>query len=165
MPEIVSPSLHIRPARQQDIDEMILLLKSLFAIEADFVFDPDRHRCGLSLLLESPTCLVLVAEMDRQVVGMCSGQTVISTAEGGPALLVEDVVVAAALQGRGIATRMLYRLAEWAKTRRINRMQLLADRGNSKALGFYAHCGWNTTELICLRRHLDPVHGTAEPGR
>ena len=152
---MTTPELHIRPARQQDIGEMILLLKSLFAIEADFSFDPDRHRVALGMLLNSDTSLVLVAEMDRQVVGMCSGQTVISTAEGGPALLVEDVVVASAMQGRGIATRMLQRLAEWARTRKITRLQLLADRGNNKALTFYTRRGWQTTQLLCLRRYLE----------
>jgi GNAT superfamily N-acetyltransferase len=165
MPEIAIPTIHIRPARQQDIGEMILLLKSLFAIEEDFIFDPERHRLGLNLLLDNPASLVLVAEVDRQLVGMCSGQTVISTAEGGPALLVEDVVVATPLQGRGIATRMLQRLAEWAKTRRISRMQLLADRNNNKALKFYVHRGWQTTQLICLRHYLDTLHGSDERER
>jgi len=146
-------TVHIRPARQQDIDEMILLLKSLFTIEADFSFDPARHAAALQLLLVSSGAIVLVAEVGGHVVGMCSGQTVISTAEGGPALLVEDVVVAEQQQGRGIGKRLLQTLTEWAKSRRMSRMQLLADRSNSHALKFYKTRGWQGTELICLRTY------------
>ena len=146
-------SVHIRPARQQDIDEMILLLKSLFTIEADFAFDPGRHAAALLLLLASDSAIVLVAEVDNRVVGMCSGQTVISTAEGGPALLVEDVVVSEQLRGKGIGRRLLQTLTEWAKSRRMSRMQLLADRNNSDAIKFYHKRDWQSTELICLRTY------------
>jgi len=146
-------SVHIRPARQQDIDAMVLLLKRLFFIEADFTFDPVRHAAALQLLLASNSAMVLVAEVDNHVVGMCSGQTVISTAEGGPALLVEDVVVAEQQQGKGIGRRLLQTLTEWAKSRRISRMQLLADRNNTAARKFYENRGWQSTELICLRTY------------
>lgn len=145
-------TIHIRPARQQDIDQMVLLLKSLFALEKDFTFDPARHADGLQLLLGSERSMVLVAEYEGRIAGMCSGQQVISTVEGGPALLVEDVVVAAQLRGQGIGRRLLRTLTEWAKTRGISRMQLLADSDNSNALAFYKHSGWQTTRLICLRK-------------
>lgn len=146
---------HIRPATAEDILPMVDLLQLLFSIEKDFHFDPKKHGEGLRLLVNSPDALVLVAEYDDQVRGMATAQIVISTAEGGPALLVEDVVVAEEYRGRSIGSRLLQKLASWAASRKINRMQLLADRHNLPALQFYKGCGWRTTDLICLRSYSD----------
>ncbi len=133
---------------------MIPLLKSLFSVEEDFSFDGKRQEAGLRQLLDTDS-LVLVAELEGRVVGMCSGQIVISTSEGGPALLVEDVVVAGENRGRGIGRMLLQTLADRAAERGISRLQLLADRHNHAALAFYAGAGWQTTQLICLRTYIE----------
>ena len=85
---------------------------------------------------------------------MCSGQLTISTAEGGFSLLVEDVVVAEPWQGRGVGRELLAALEQWAASRKVGRLQLLADRNNTVALEFYRKLGWQPTELICQRRRL-----------
>ncbi|HCC54994.1 MAG TPA: GNAT family N-acetyltransferase [Desulfobulbaceae bacterium] len=147
----MAPAL-IRPARPADLEALVGLLRLLFAIEADFDFDPARQRQGLAMLLANDGAVVLVAEAAGRVVGMCSGQLTISTAEGGFALLVEDMVVAEAWQGRGLGRELLTVLEQWAAARKIERLQLLADRNNTAALEFYRKLGWQPTELICLRR-------------
>ena len=142
----------IRRARPEDVDGLTELLAILFGIEEDFTGNETRQRNGLMLLLKSTNCCVLVAEAENRVVGMCTGQITMSTAEGGPALLVEDVVVEEAWRGKGIATNLLDVLAEWAVGLGAYRMQLLADRNNSGALLFYDQLGWQRTQLICLRK-------------
>lgn len=92
----------IRPATMADLDGLTALLQILFAIEADFAGDEARQRRGLAMLLASPSAAIMVAEAGGQVIGMATGQTTISTAEGGFALLVEDVVVEAAWRGQGL---------------------------------------------------------------
>ncbi|MBI4792999.1 MAG: GNAT family N-acetyltransferase [Deltaproteobacteria bacterium] len=144
----------IRPARQGDIDSLTELLKILFTIEEDFVFDEMRQRRGLQMMLDNDRACILTAEADGQVIGMCSGQLTVSTAEGGPALLVEDVVVRGDWHGRGIGRRLMESLGAWAGEKRVSRLQLLADRNNGPALDFYHKLGWQTTELICLRKRL-----------
>lgn len=144
----------IRPARPIDLDDLVKLLALLFAIEKDFAFDHGRQRQGLALLLDSKAAVVLVAEAESRVIGMCSGQLTVSTAEGGPALLVEDVVVTSPWQGQGVGRQLLTALEQWAGARKIGRLQLLADRSNRAALDFYNKTGWQTTELICLRKRL-----------
>ena len=141
----------IRPAQHNDIAAMVPLLKQLFTIEADFQFDAVRQRCALELLLRSPTAQVLVAESNHQVVAMVTGQLLISTAEGGPALVVEDLVVAEDCQRQRIATRLLESLTQWARSRGAHRLQLLADQNNASALEFYRTRDWQNTQLICLR--------------
>lgn len=143
----------IRPATSQDMDGMVELLRQLFSIEADFAFNEERQRRGLALLLSNPRCCLLVAADQGRVVGMCSGQVVISTAEGGPSLLVEDVVVHTDWRGQGLGRRLLEELEDWATLRNIGRLQMLADRNNDQALGFYRRLGWQKTQLICLRQY------------
>ena len=144
--------LSIRPAIHTDIDTLIHLLKILFTIEEDFVFNETLQRQGLELMLGNERGCVLAAEMNGHVVGMCSGQITISTAEGGPALLVEDVVVQQEYRGQGIGRRLMKDIAEWSKTNGVLRLQLLADRNNTSALEFYNRLGWQATDLICLRK-------------
>ena len=143
----------IRPATRSDINAMLDLLHQLFSIEADFDVSAERQRRGLELLLASPTARIVVAEEDGAVVGMVTGQSVISTAEGGPALLIEDLVVVPTRQHRGIGTDLLQALDEWGASFGAARMQLLADRNNTTALDFYQGKGWKQTQLIGLRKY------------
>ena len=141
----------VRPARMEDLERLVGLLGLLFAMEEDFCFDAARQRQGLALLLDDERARVLVAERADEVVGMCTGQLVVSTAEGGPALLVEDVVVDADHRGRGVGRALLAALADWARGRGVRRLQLLADGSNGPALAFYDRLGWRATALVCRR--------------
>ena len=146
-------TVEIRQAQPADIPELVRLLGLLFHIEADFTADADRQRQGLALLMQQPLARIMVAAGDGQVVGMCSGQLTVSTAEGGFALLVEDLVIATGYRGMGIARRLLDAVSLWAAGHGAARMQLLADRDNAAALAFYRRLGWRETALICLRRY------------
>ena len=143
----------IRPAAVGDIDTLVALLQLLFTIEVDFQADEERQRRGLAMMIDTPGRLILVAENEGRVIGMCSGQLLVSTAEGGPSLLMEDVVVAVGYRGAGVGRLLVLKMGEWAAGQGASRLQLLADRKNSRALAFYAGLGWRTTELICLRKY------------
>jgi ribosomal protein S18 acetylase RimI-like enzyme len=149
-------NITIRPACSEDIPHMCDLLSDLFARERDFEPDLCRQTRGLKLLVldQSGRSIVLVAASHDEIIGMCTVQTVISTAEGGPVGLVEDVIVRADCRGRGIGTRLLNEAIVWSKTRNLSRLQLLADRENGPALAFYKSCCWSATSLICLRKQL-----------
>lgn len=142
----------IRPAKREDISDMLLLLQQLFGIEEDFQFDAVRQAKGLELLLDSTTSAIFVAVEQDFVIAMGTAQLVISTSEGRLALLIEDVVVKPSWQNRGIASELLQTLGDWGACRGARRMQLLADQTNSPALGFYHRKGWQQTQLICLRK-------------
>ena len=151
--------LVIRPARQDDLDAMVGLLQALFAIEEDFVPNPERQRRGLTRFLDGcgkHRC-ILVAEARGQVLAMATIQILISTAEGGPVGLVEDVVVREDCRGVGVGHRLMTALGTWAAERQLTRLQLLADRTNFKALDFYDRMGWLPTRLVCLRKKCAPT--------
>jgi GNAT superfamily N-acetyltransferase len=94
------------------------------------------------MLEDSERCIALVAERAGKVVGMVTAQIVISTAEGGLAALVEDLVVLAGERGNGIGRRLMREVEARAKVRGATRLQLLADE----------RAGWRSTALVCLRR-------------
>ena len=146
--------VNIRQADIADIEDLIVLLKVLFSIEEDFVFDEQKQRDGLQLILNNKNACVLVAELEGQVIGMCSGQLTISTAEGGPALLVEDVVVQQEYRYRGIARQLMDAVAKWGESKGASRLQLLADKHNEQGFDFYEKIGWQKTQLICLRKKI-----------
>jgi len=144
----------LRKAGPQDLEELTALLRLLFTIKEDFSFNESRQRLGLLMMLDNDRGYILVAEAAGKVVGMCTGQLVISTAEGGPAVLVEDMVVDPAYRGQGTGRALIKTMADWAIEQGATRLQLLADKNNPPALAFYEHLGWRTTALVCLRHHL-----------
>ncbi len=155
----------IREARTSDLDALVELLGLLFALEADFAVDAGRQRDGLDRLLAgAKNGLVLVASIPGEgiggiAVGMATAQVVVSTSEGGPALLVEDVVVRPGFRNQGIGRALLARIESWGAALGATRLQLLADKDNAPAYDFYRACGFHSTNLVCLRRTLPRATG------
>ena len=143
----------VREARISDLSCMVLLLKELFSIEEDFEFDEDLQTRGLMLLVqEKNLCCVLVAESEERIIGMCTMQILISTAEGGCVGVIEDLVVAKEFRAQGVGKALLLNMQEKAKEQGLSRLQLLADRKNQQAIGFYGKMEWTQTQLFCLRK-------------
>lgn len=150
----MTTQISIRQATSLDVAQMVLLLQQLFIIEQDFIPDPEKQRRGLELLLESPQAHLFLAEQAGRIVGMLTVQILISTAEGGPVGLVEDVVVHQAHRGQGVGVAMLEHLRQWSVYKGLSRLQLLADRNNVRALDFYQRNGWTLTGLLGLRQRV-----------
>ncbi len=146
-------SIIIRKAEVFDINQMLQLFEQLFSIEEDFTFNEPVQSQGLAMMLnDNQHRCIMVASSGKQVMGMCSAQLFVSTAEGGMAALIEDMVVAKTYQRQGIGKKLLHAIETWAVQKGVKRMQLLADRNNVKALDFYKKETWSTTQLICLRK-------------
>ena len=139
----------IENASTEDIPALIALLAILFGIEADFQADVAKQTKGLSLLINHPEngVIKVAKNQEGQVMGMVSAQLVISTAQGSPSAWVEDMVIEEAYRGRGVGKTLLDEVLLWAKAKGATRAQLLVDTENTPALGYYAHLGWETTQL------------------
>ncbi len=142
----------IKDARPADIDQMLPLLAQLFAIEQDFEFNSRVQARGLRLMLDG--CgkhrTVKVAWMNDTIVGMCTAQTRISTAQGNISAVVEDLVVDREYRNKGIASLLLSAIEGWAVSKGIKSISLLADKDNHKGLDFYNKRAWKRTALVCL---------------
>lgn len=143
--------LNIRVAQKTDILAMANLLNELFAIEMDFQIDIKKQLRGLTLLLESNHAVVFVVELENQIIGMCSLQILISTAQGSKVGLIEDVIISKNHQKQGIGNQLLETVKNWAMQQGLTRLQLLADKTNQNALDFYQKKDWKFTQLIALR--------------
>ena len=144
----------MRKGEESDLDDMLRLLGILFSVEQDFSFDETKQRQGLKMLLDEPdNCCIMVAEHEHRVIGMCTAQILISTAEGGRSALLEDVVVEEAYRKQGIGKDLLEGMEKWAVARGAKRCQLLADQDNGNALIFYEKSGWQVTHMINLRKN------------
>ena len=148
--------VQIRAAETKDIPTLIELLRALFAIEADFNFDEHKQRRGLELLIKNQSeRRVFVAEIENQAVGMCSVQTLISTAQGAPKGWIEDVCVDEKYRGRGVGKMLLQAVDDWCLARNIRGLQILCDTENAPAQKFYEKLRWQPTQLQCLTRFAD----------
>ena len=144
-----------RPAELSDIPAMTDLLYQLFSIEEDFIFNREKQTKGLELLIKSKeTAIAFVAELDGIVIGILTAQTNISSAEGGIASVLEDMVVDKNLRGQGIGKQLMSEMENWAKLKGITRLQLMADKTNSPALAYYNKLGWKQTKMFCLRKYI-----------
>ncbi len=148
--------IQVRPACNQDIPQMCALLADLFTIEAGFSVDCEKQARALGRLIadSNGSSFVAVAAREELVLGMGSVQLIVSTAEGGLAGLVEDIVVRKDHRGSGIGSRILTELADWSRMRGATRLQLLADSDNLPALRFYRRNGWTSINLIALRKFI-----------
>jgi len=149
----ITDKIFIRSPNFSDIEAMSNLLEQLFSIEADFNFDPVRHRKGFELLLgEKSTAHILAAEYAGRIVGMCTMQILVSTAQGTYVGLIEDMIVDRDFRSQGIGTMLLSAMQNIAKEKGLTRLQLLADKDNNSAIKFYEKMNWQTTNLVCIRR-------------
>lgn len=146
----------IRDAAHQDIDQMLPLLSQLFEMEEDFEFNSDKQSRGLRLMLDG--CgkhrTVKVACIEEKIVGMCTAQTRISTAQGNISAVVEDLVVDNEYRSKGIGALLLSAVEDWSKSRGMEAIALLADKNNHTGLTFYKKKNWKGTSLICLVKSL-----------
>lgn len=149
------PGTTITVATAADLEAMADLLAELFTLESDFSPERDKQLRGLRLILENPQFgRLFVLRAGDQVAGMANALLTISTAEGCPVLLLEDVIVKAEWRGRQLGRQLVAQVFDWARAAGITRVTLLADQGNAPALAFYQHLGFTPSAMCVLRRKL-----------
>ena len=150
---LLDAPITIREAALDDLFSMTELLSELFNIEADFTPNLAHQREGLAALMASRNCTLLVAVSQCQIVGMCTLQPLISTAEGGAVGMVEDLIVAEKFRHRGVGLKLLQGIEQVAQERGMLRLQLLTDKDEITET-FFNKTGWKPTQLIVKRKLL-----------
>jgi ribosomal protein S18 acetylase RimI-like enzyme len=143
----VGVEINIRDAHRDDVGTMAGLLGELFLIEDDFNIDIEKQKRGLELLLKTDNCLVLVAEISGQVIGMISMQGLVSTAMGERVGLIEDMIVSHEFRRIGVGRLLLSSMIKNANTLGYGRIALGADRRNESAIHFYRTFGFETSSM------------------
>jgi GNAT superfamily N-acetyltransferase len=151
-------NIQIRKGEPGDIEVLVTFLYHLFVIEKDFTIDADTHRAGLRLLFAEPhTRTIIVAEADDVIVGMVTAQIVVSTAVGGYSILLEDMYVDSGFRRKGVGSKLLEQVLVWGAERGARRVHLVADRANTRALGFYRQAGLMKSRMTALYGKLDTI--------
>jgi len=152
----VGMELTVRAARLEDLEAMVELLGRLFGQEAEFHANPERQRAALRSILALPDHgSLLVAQWLPEIVGMVSLHYTISTAEGGTAAWLEDMVVDPRFRGRGVGSRLVEAAFATCRTKGVRRVTLLTDKVNASAQRFYRRHGFAESPMLPMRCRLD----------
>lgn len=142
-------------ATHTDVEAMAELLSELFMLESDFQPEHDKQLRGLRLVLDNPQIgRLFVLRVEGEVAGMANALITVSTAEGGPVFLLEDVIVKARFRGHQFGRRLVEHVLDWARANAMPRVTLLADKGNAPALAFYERLGFAPSAMTVRRRAL-----------
>jgi GNAT superfamily N-acetyltransferase len=142
------------PARREDLPQLVALLGILFSQESEFAPDDAKQASALEKILSDETVgRIYVAREGGQVVAMATLLYTISTAEGGMAALLEDVVVQPGHRGRGIGSALLRHLLAEARKQGALRVTLLTDTHNERAKALYAKLGFRPSSMTAMRLH------------
>lgn len=145
----------IDQATARDIPQLADLLGMLFSQEADFRSDRNKQECGLRRIIAAPDIGIVFAARDGdEIAGMVSLLFTVSTAEGGPACWLEDMVVTPERRGSGLGSRLLRHAIDYACASGYARITLLTDAVNQRAIQFYTRHGFARSQMTALRLHL-----------
>jgi GNAT superfamily N-acetyltransferase len=154
----------IAGADSRDVPALVALLGELFAHERDFAPDPDKQARGLRLILALPEQgRLFVARDAGKTVGMANALFTVSTAEGGPVVLLEDVIVAPFHRGQGLGRLLVEHVIAWAHERGFLRVTLLTEADNHDAQRFYERLGFGRSGMVVYRLKLDGAKCSRNP--
>lgn len=147
-----SSTARIEPATIEDLPQLIELLRELFETEADFQPDRVAQERGLRLILENPSRgRIFVLRSAHRILGMANLLFTISTALGGHAVLMEDVIILPEYRGQGYGTHLLNHVITFAKRKDFVRITLLTDRISTESQKFFQRAGFVHSEMIPMR--------------
>jgi len=147
--------VRVREARMGDVGAMVELLGYLFKQEREFTPAAAKQRRALEGLLAQPAMgRLFVLTRGGKILGMVSLLFTISTAEGGKAAWLEDLVVRPDQRDRGLGTRLLRAAVDWARKEGLSRITLLTEADNARARRLYQRQGFVASAMQPLRLHL-----------
>lgn len=154
-PAEVLQGASIGVAERGHVPVLLSLLEDLFTQERDFKPNAQKQVLGLLQIIDHPECgRIFIARHNNAVIGMATVLCTISTAEGGPVLLLEDVIVARPYRGQGIGGLLMRHILCWAQANGFLRVTLLTDPDNTDALRFYECNGFVRSGMAVLRQNL-----------
>jgi ribosomal protein S18 acetylase RimI-like enzyme len=142
----------IRIACPEDIEYLVDLLNELFSLDLEFEPNKELQRKGLLTIIENPELgSILVKCFDHKIIGMVSVLYSISTALGGKAGVLEDMIINEKYRAKGIGSELLESAIRFAKENNCLRLTLLTDFNNETAIEFYKKFGFYKSQMIPMR--------------
>jgi GNAT superfamily N-acetyltransferase len=144
--------MNISKAKIEDIDELNILLVSLFSQEFEFTPNLENQTIALNKIISNESIgVVFKATFERKIVGMVSLLFSESTALGGRVAMLEDMVIDTSVRGQGVGKRLIDYALKEAKNLSCKRITLLTDENNHIAHNFYVKNGFKKSTMIPFR--------------
>ena len=142
----------IREADSGDIDNICRLLAVLFEQEAEFEPDFVKQKRGVSEIVSDPhKGVILIMEESGCIVGCVSLLFLVSTALGGKAAILEDMVIEPEARGRGLGSQLLKKAIYCANELGCLRITVLTDKGNKVSRKLYENFGFKQSPMTIMR--------------
>jgi GNAT superfamily N-acetyltransferase len=143
----------IRLATIDDLGRCIDLLGLLFGQEREFNPDPTTQRKGLEMILNNPRAgSIFVYERYSVIQGMAILLFTISTALGKRVAILEDMIVAPDARARGVGSKLLEHVLDFAVRDGLGRITLLTDHDNGAAHILYGKSGFDKSNMVVFRK-------------
>ncbi len=150
-----SEIVRIEPATIEDLSGLTDLLMALFEVEEDFEPNRDNQEHGLRLILEQPRHgRIFALRNDHTIIGMINILFTVSTAVGGMAILLDDVIVHPDHRGQGYGAQLLEYVSEFARVKKFRRITLLTDRTSENSQRFFEQNGFVMSGMVPMRKML-----------
>ncbi len=142
----------IREAAPGDIEDICRLLALLFEQEAEFEPDYEKQKRGVSEIISDPhKGMFLVMEVSGRIAGCVSLLFLVSTAMGGKAAILEDMVIEPEARGRGLGSQLLKKAISSAQENGCMRITVLTDNGNMASQRLYEKSGFRKSQMMPMR--------------
>lgn len=129
-------SVHIRPAKETDVDRIFCLIQELAAYElAPEQVSNTAEKLQVDLF-EKKYCEAIVAEKEQRIIGFALFYTSYSTWKG-PCLYLEDFYVVESERQLGVGQLLFDEVVQLAKIRKVKRMDWQVLKWNTPAIKFY----------------------------
>lgn len=144
--------IRIRRAIKTDLPSLCKLLNLLFEQETDFKPDLLKQSRALKLILDQENVgRIFCATHNDKVIAMVNILFTISTAEGGPAAWLEDMIVLPEYRRKHVGEQLLQEAVFEAKTAGCTRITLLTDANNIAGMRFYQKAGFHRSAMVPMR--------------
>jgi GNAT superfamily N-acetyltransferase len=133
----------VREAREDELGEVLEMYVWLFEPPGSRpdAWEEERAAEALAEALRSDSSTVLVAEHDRELIGVCTAYLDLHSVRFGLRCWVEDLAVDPARRSAGVGAALLEAARTWARARGATHLELDTAEARADAQRFYEREG------------------------
>ena len=145
-------NINIRQANKKDMPILTILHLKLLHLEGIKENNEENISWAFQKIINSKNSYIFLIEYSKNIAGMCTLQTLISSVEGGVSGLIEDFYIDENYRKLGLGQSLVKKVEEFCKKKNYKRIQLLCRSNNIIAIKFYEKIGFNTTDIFFYKR-------------
>lgn len=143
-----------RPASASDTPQILSLLEEIMRHHGVGPPETVRLEATVATILDSTDHMLLVADEDGRLVGLCALIFSLSTWSASPVCELQDVLVTSGRRRQAIGRGLVAAAEEMARDRGCTRLFLLAEYWNLDAHSFYRSLGLSEKTCLYFERDL-----------